>query len=586
MCQGMSPPDRVRSSGPEPSSFPLPTSEPGPSSVPAASSPARWSETSRPWGSGPGCEIPNDGMAFERAEQSLTTRPPLASRGMTFRTNVAASYVSQLYVSLIGIAMLPTYLRYMGAEAYGLVGLFAVVQAWFQVLDLGLSATLSREAARTTSGANDAVALRRLLRAMETFYGAAALIGGGLFAAGRGWISDRWLRVEALPQDEVRLALILMGAAVALRWIAGLYRSAVNGFEHQVWLGAVNAMTATARYVLIIPVFIFVGTSPVVFFSYQLAVGSAEVLLLVTRTYGTLKTFDLCERPRSTSAPTSLRGALRFSMAIAVSGTLWIVVTQSDKLLLSRMLPLSEYAYFTLAVVVASGITMIASPISAAILPRLSRLHADQKVDQLVETYRLCTQTVAILVVPITAILSIVPEQLLWAWTGDPILADRAAPVLRWYALGNGLMAICAFPYYLQYAHGRLRLHVIGSVLFAVVLLPTVWLGALRFGPSGAAMAWLGTNLLYAAVWVPLVHSHLQPGLHLRWVFRDVLAIAIPGVLITMVLRNYIDWPTNRLEVGIHAALIAVAAICASATASPAARTAVARLFGRKKLAQ
>ena len=31
----------------------------------------------------------------------------------------------------------PLYIKYMGAEAYGLVGFFTMLQAWFGLLDMG-----------------------------------------------------------------------------------------------------------------------------------------------------------------------------------------------------------------------------------------------------------------------------------------------------------------------------------------------------------------------------------------------------------------------------------------------------------------
>ena len=57
----------------------------------------------------------------------------------SLRRDIAVNYASQVYVALIGIAMVPLYLKYMGIEAWGLVGFFAMVQAWSQVLDFGFS---------------------------------------------------------------------------------------------------------------------------------------------------------------------------------------------------------------------------------------------------------------------------------------------------------------------------------------------------------------------------------------------------------------------------------------------------------------
>jgi O-antigen/teichoic acid export membrane protein len=54
--------------------------------------------------------------------------------------------------------MVPLYLKYMGAEAYGLIGFFSMIQVWFAILDMGLSPTVARETARYKGGATDVIA--------------------------------------------------------------------------------------------------------------------------------------------------------------------------------------------------------------------------------------------------------------------------------------------------------------------------------------------------------------------------------------------------------------------------------------------
>jgi len=66
---------------------------------------------------------------------------------MTLRNNIIVNYVSQIFITLICILVLPLYIKYMGAEAYGLLGLFAMLQAWFNLLDIGLTPTMARETA-------------------------------------------------------------------------------------------------------------------------------------------------------------------------------------------------------------------------------------------------------------------------------------------------------------------------------------------------------------------------------------------------------------------------------------------------------
>src|SRR5262245_47837714 len=85
--------------------------------------------------------------------------------------NVTSNYAAQAYVALIGIAMVPLYLKYMGLEAYGLIGFFAMAQAWIQVLDFGLSPTLGREAAKLNAGSSTAETLMLFLRLLDIVFG-------------------------------------------------------------------------------------------------------------------------------------------------------------------------------------------------------------------------------------------------------------------------------------------------------------------------------------------------------------------------------------------------------------------------------
>lgn len=485
---------------------------------------------------------------------------------MSLKHNILANYASQIYVTLIGIVMVPLYVKYMGAEAYGLVGFFAMLQAWFQLLDMGLTPTMARETARFNGGASDALSLRRLLRALEGIFIGIAVLGCAAMVAGSGAIASSWLKVQQLPLAEVQHAILLMAVIVALRWVCGLYRGAINGFERLVWLSGFNIAVATARFVLVIPLFMYVGTSPTEFFSYQLVVAMIELMVLVTKTYRLLPKANAGQRTPWQWAP--LRGLLKFSLTIAFTSSVWVLVTQTDKLLLSKLLPLADYAYFTLAVLVASGVMVISGPISAALLPRLTKLAAEGDEAGLIRLYRNATQLVGVIAIPAALVLAFFAEQVLWAWTGDAAIARSAAPVLTLYALGNGILALGAFPYYLQFAKGDLTLHLIGNALFVLLLIPALVWATWQYGVIGAGYAWLGANSVYFLIWVPKVHRRFVKGLHTQWLLRDIGMTVCLAVAATALACVLIDWPQNRSYVFVLITLVSMTVLTISAIGS------------------
>lgn len=503
---------------------------------------------------------------------------------MSLKRNILASYATQIYVTLVGILILPLYLKYMGAEAYGLVGFFTMLQAWFNLLDMGLTPTVARETARLRGGAIDALSYRRLLRALQLIFFAVALLGGGAMFVFSGHIADGWLKVQTLPLAQVQLALQLMAVGVALRWMSGLYRGCISGSERLVWLGGFNTFVATLRFVGVLPVLIWVGHSPAVFFTYQLLVAVIELAGLAAKAYGLFPAVPQGQQLgwSPTSLFTPIKPVLKFSLTIAFTSSVWVLVTQTDKLVLSKLLPLADYGYFTLAVLAASGVMMISGPISGALLPRMARLQAEGDGAGLISLYRNATQMVAVIAIPACLVLAFFAEQVLWVWTGDAHAATKAAPVLRLYALGNGFLAMAAFPYYLQFAKGDLKLHLIGSAFFMLLLIPSLVWATLTYGAIGAGYAWLVSNAVYFFAWVPLVHRRFVKGLHQQWMVHDLIIVFVPGLLAASVLNVLLPWPEARLEVLARVLIASVAVLVFSAAGAGRVRTII---FASKRAA-
>ena len=95
---------------------------------------------------------------------------------MSVGQNLISNFIGQAWVALINLAFIPIYIELLGIEAFGLVGLFALLQAWMGILDLGLTPTIGREMARYTGGGYTAHEIRVLLRSLEIFSVAIMLI--------------------------------------------------------------------------------------------------------------------------------------------------------------------------------------------------------------------------------------------------------------------------------------------------------------------------------------------------------------------------------------------------------------------------
>src|SRR5690606_30634669 len=118
---------------------------------------------------------------------------------------------------------------------------------------------------------------------------------------------------------------------------------------------------------------------------FQLIVALFEFFLLAAKAYKLLPKLNNKKEIGWSLQP--VKPLLGFALTIAFTSSIWVLLTQLDKFVLSGILALSEYGYFTLAVLVAGGVLQIGAPISAAIMPRMACLHGEQNHVELKAIY-------------------------------------------------------------------------------------------------------------------------------------------------------------------------------------------------------
>jgi O-antigen/teichoic acid export membrane protein len=251
-------------------------------------------------------------------------------------------------------------------------------------------------------------------------------------------------------------------------------------------------------------------------------VGLVEVLIFAARAYQQMPTPHLL----SGFSWVLVKPIIPFAANLSLTAMLWIVLTQMDKVLLSEMLPLKEYGYFSLVALITTGILMLANPLAQTLLPRLTVLMAEGRQDDMHRLFLGANRFVCTFLFPLAAVIGVHAAPLIYAWTGDHIAAQWSDSILLWYSLGSAIMAASAFQFYLQYAHARMELHVWYSVVSAVVTVPVMLLAIHYQGAYGAALAWFGLRLVSFMIWPSIVHTRLAPGIHGQWV-HDILRISL-----------------------------------------------------------
>lgn len=477
------------------------------------------------------------------------------------RRNTLANFAGRGWVALITFAFVPVYINYLGLEAYGLIGVFILLQTWMTLLDAGMTPTLTREMAKFGAGMHTPFSIRQLLRTLE--FGGTALgviIALGV-AASASWLAGSWIRPEQLTQATVSRALSLIGVMLGLRLIEGLYRGSLLGLERHVRLNVALAVAATVRGVGSWIVLEFVSSTVNAFFTWQATVSVLTLIAMRVLTYSCLPRAERRVRP----ALASLVDIRRFAAGMLGITMLSLLLTQIDKVILSNALTLADYGTYTVAATLAAGLYMLIAPVSQAWLPRLTALWAEGSGERLASTFHQGAELATLVLAPAAIALIAFSGPILRLWTGDEALASSAAPLLAMLTLGNFLNGLMHLPYQGQLAHGWTSLAVRMNIVLVVILVPLILFATPRFGAVGAATVWVLTNVINLTIGSHLMFRRILRSEQREWMIDDILRPIGPAVVVAAALAFVIPMPATRLPLAmvLAACLVAIVAVMA-----------------------
>lgn len=215
-----------------------------------------------------------------------------------------------------------------------------------------------------------------------------------------------------------------------------------------------------------------------------------------------------------------------------------LVLTQADKLLVSKLFGLRLFGYYALAWSVANGLIIIAGCVFNVAFPRMSALVSAGDKTAISQFYHRGSQLMAVLIVPLAAVLSLFPFEVLRLWTGNSDTAANTAPVLSVLIIGSAINALLYLPYTLQLAFGWTKLPLLAGLISISILVPLMFPMTKCYGLVGAASIWAVLNIVNMVVVVPIMHSRLLLG-ELWGYFGDIglplvstIGIALLGRLI------------------------------------------------------
>jgi O-antigen/teichoic acid export membrane protein len=453
--------------------------------------------------------------------------------------NLIANYAGKVWTGIIGLVFVPLYIKFLGIEAYGLIGIYLSLMALLYVLDMGLSATLSRELARLSVLRGAGQEARNLVRTMEVIYwGTGIVIGAGIFLVAP-LLTRYWVNIQGPSVSTVEKALKIMGFVAALEWPVALYSGGLMGLQRQVRLNGVRAAMATVQAVGAVLVLWLISPTITAYFEWQILISALQTILLAHSLWSVLPD----KEAKSMFRRDLLRKNWRFAAGMTGISVVVTVLTQLDKIILSKMLTLKMFGYYILAFSVAGALTYLVNPIYSALFPRFSQIILEDSYGDLSSAYHKGCQLLSLVVLPPAVTLIFFSKEILMLWIGTQETVINTYSLLSLISIGTTLNCIMTLPYAMQLAYGWTKLSFYKNVIACMVLIPALFLMISKYGGKGAAIVWIILNAAYFLIEIPVMHKRILKYDISQWYIWDVGLPAL--IIIFMVVISRVSMPHN-----------------------------------------
>jgi O-antigen/teichoic acid export membrane protein len=449
------------------------------------------------------------------------------------KKSTISNFIGTFWSFAISIIFIPVYVKLLGVESWGIIGVFTSLQAVMVIFDMGLSAAMTREMARLTTNENNSESIKNLVRTLEIIYIGIALFIFALIYCVSHFISHTWLNGSTLDPLVIEKVIVLMGSAAALQFPSSLYSGGLIGLQKQVLLNGIGITINTIRGFGTVLVLMNVSATIEAFFICQAIVSVLNSIVLHIALW---KNVPL-SMVKAKFKKEVLLNVWKFAAGMSAISILALILTQIDKVILSKTLSLLDFGYYTFASTLVLSLSRLYSPYFYSIYPRLTQLVDVRDDNGLITFYHKSCQFMAFLIIPVALVLSFFSFDIVFLWTKSIDLTNNTHNLISVLIIGTLFNGLMNPPYALQLAYGWTKLNFYSNVIATLIMIPCYFFLSQNYGSLGASFSWVILNLGYILFLIPVMHKKILQKNITKWYLKDLVFPFIVGIIVVFSLK-------------------------------------------------
>ena len=238
------------------------------------------------------------------------------------------------------------------------------------ILDVAISRTTSREISNYLGAEKPLYKIKLLLQNSEFFY--YLMLLSILFAFICFFLIFKYLSVSGFYQNAFLYFFIIFSGFFQL--LSNFYLTCLIGFQRQEMSSYLNGITGTLRILTLIILLLFFIESIEIFFLVYFLFFLLQSLVVRFAIKKISKIPIKFKLDKNVFSP-----IFKKSVVMIGIGTMGILMSYSDKIILSFILSLDKFAIYNLAWIIASSLFLITMPFSQGIEVKISKIIGSEK---------------------------------------------------------------------------------------------------------------------------------------------------------------------------------------------------------------
>lgn len=475
--------------------------------------------------------------------------------GNTVFRNIFANYLGRSWGIISVYIFIPLYLKILGTEAYGLIGIYATIQGIFALADIGLTASLNREMARLSALRNSDNEMGDLLKTYESLYLAISILIVIATWFSTPLLAKYWLHPKTFSTNEIQLYIRLMGFATAIQLSAGLYNGGLLGLQKQVIANYIQISWGILRNAGAIAMMLIFSPTILTFLIWQTI--SNAIYLFFNRHYLWKMQIKITKTPAFSKI--IIEKTWKYALGTAGISASGIILMNIDKIALGKLLSLETFGYYTIASTLSTIPILLSNPIILAIFPKFTSLREMNKYKELIKLYHESCTIISSIITPIGLTIAFFSAEFIYIWTGSKIVSQNSATPASLLTLGQIIQVLTITPFYYALSHGKTKLLLYIQLLFIAIITPLLIYLIPTHGMVGGAASWLIANMIIFPPYMHMLHKRFLPKEFKKWITNDTLKPLLISSAALLAIKTFTNIPQSRMIALLYLTAIAIA---------------------------